>query len=543
MNIEQIESSFTQTKDKKCSVAKNGMVASAFPNATKAGVEMLKKGGNAIDAACATALALGVCEPQASGLGGQSMGIIHFNGKSYAVDGSSRSPSLAHSSVYASKKNRRLGYKSTTVPSTLSMIGFLHERYGTLEWQKIVAPSIRIAKKGYKITQLQHDLQVRELKNFFSIKSKSGAKYFLKDGLVPYNVGDRFIQEDLSETLTSISEYGYRIFYQGEIAKKIVKDMKNNHGLIREEDLAYIPEPLLRKPIRRKYRHVSVVTLPPPAAGGTLLLTLMMLNHLPSKFLRSSKPSSYHFVAETFRKAFFHRIQRPFNRHTYDQIEEKIHLQRSFAKQMATSIHNSMDATLPMIDPVFGGDDTTHLSTMDSEGNAVGITQSIELAYGAKAAAEGLGFLYNNYMSAFEFSNPNHPFYIRPNAIPWTSVSPALIFNNSKLWMVLGSPGSQRIFSTVTQFLSRIIDEDLPMSVAIEKPRFHCSINGTISIESGGFRSEIVKYLKEMGYEISVKDRYSFYHGAIHAIMKLQTQPGFQGVAEVRRDGTAEGLE
>jgi len=543
LNVEKIENSFKPTSDKKCSIAKKGMVATAFLDATKAGVEMLKKGGNAVDAACASALALGVCEPQASGLGGQSMGIIHINGKSYAIDGSSRSPSLAHSSVYANKKNRRLGYKATTVPSTLAVIGFLHERYGRLEWQKIVAPSIHIAKKGYKITQLQHDLQEREMDNFLSIKSKSGAKYFLKDGLVPYDVGDRFIQKDLAETFTAISEFGYRVFYQGKIAKKIVLDMKNNRGLIQDEDLAYIPEPLVRKPISRKYRHVSVVTLPPPAAGSTLLLTLMMLNHLPSKFLRSSKPSSYHFVAETFRKAFLHRVQRPFNRHTYNQIEEKIHLQRSFAKQMADSIHNSMDATLPMIDPDFGGDDTTHLSTMDDDGNAVGITQSVELAYGSKAAADGLGFLYNNYMSAFEFTNPNHPFYIRPNSIPWTSVSPALIFNNSKLWMVLGSPGSQRIFSTVTQFLSRMVDGDLPMSDAIEKPRFHCSINGTVSIEDGGFRTEIVNYLKDMGYDISVKDRYSFYHGAIHAVMKLQTQTGFHGVAEVRRDGTAEGLD
>lgn len=542
MNLEKIENSFRSTTNKKSSFAKKGMVSSAFPDATKAGVEMLKKGGNAIDAACATALALGVCEPQASGLGGQSMGIVYFNGKSYAIDGSSRSPSLAHSSFYIKKKNRRLGYKSTTIPSTLSVIGFLHERYGRLEWQKIVSPSIHIAKKGYKITQLQHSLQQRELDNFHSIKSKSGAKYFLKDGLVPYDVGDRFIQDDLSETLSSIAEYGYRIFYHGKIAKKIAADMKKNHGLIQEEDLAYIPESLIQKPISRKYRHVTVVTLPPPAAGRTLLLTLMMLNHLPSKFLRSSKPSSYHFVAETFRKAFLHRIQRPFNRHTYNQIQDKLHLQRTFAKQMADSIHNSMDAALPMEDPDFGGEDTTHFSTMDDEGNAVGITQSIELAYGSKTAAEGLGFLYNNYMSAFEFNNPNHPYFIRPNAIPWTSVSPALIFNNSKLWMVVGSPGSQRIFSTITQFLSRIIDGDLSMDQAIERPRFHCSIGGTISIEDGGFRTEIIDYLKEMGYDISVKERYSFYHGAIHATMKLQTQDGFQGVAEVRRDGIAEGL-
>jgi len=542
IDIERIENSFRPTLDKKCAVAKKGMVASAFPEATQAGVEVLRKGGNAIDAACATALALGVCEPQASGIGGQSMAIIHINGKSIAVDGSSRSPSLAHSSVYTKKKNRNIGYKATTIPSTLATIGFLHARYGRLEWSKIVAPSIKIAKKGYNITQLQHDLQTKELDSFLSIKSKSGAKYFLKDGLVPYGVGDRFIQEDLAETLTIISEQGFDSFYHGLIAKKIDQDMKNNHGLIREEDLAYIPEPMEKKPISRRYRHVTVVTLPPPAAGRTLLLTLMMLNHLPSKFLRSSKPSSYHFVAETFRKAFLHRVQMPFNRDTYDQIQDKIHLKRSFAKQMAESIHNSMDATLPMVDPDFGGEDTTHLSTMDDEGNAVGITQSIELAYGSKAAAEGLGFLYNNYISAFEFTNPNHPFYIRPNAIPWTSVSPALIFSNKKLWMIVGSPGSQRIFSTITQFLSRVIDGNLPMDEAIKRPRFHCTIGGIVSIEEGGFRNEIVEYLKEMGYDISVKDRYSFYHGAIHAVMKLQTQSGFQGVAEIRRDGTAEGV-
>ena len=543
MNLSQIESSFVPTRNKKCSVAKRGMVSSAFPNATKAGVEMLRKGGNAVDAACATALALGVCEPQASGIGGQSMGIIHVNNRSYAVDGSSRSPSLAHSSVFRHKKSRKLGYKATTIPSTLSVIGFLHEHYGRLEWQKIVAPSISIARKGYKITLLQHHLQVQQLDNFLAVPSKSGAKYFLKDGAVPYDVGDRFVQEDLAETLKTISAFGYRVFYHGQIAKQIAQDMKENRGLIREEDLSYIPEPIMQKPIQRKYRHLLVVTLPPPAAGSTLLLTLMMLNHLPSKFLRSSNPSSYHFVAETFRKAFLHRVQRPFNRHTYDQIQKKLHLERSFAKQMADSIHGSMDATLPMIDPDFGdNEDTTHLSAMDGDGNAVGITQSIELAYGSKAAAEGLGFLYNNYMSAFEFTNPNHPYYIRPNAIPWTSVSPALVFNNSKLWMVVGSPGSQRIFSTVTQFLSRIIDGDLPMSDAIEKPRFHCSIGGTVSVEQDGFRNEIVDHLKEMGYGISIKDRYSFYHGAIHATMKLQTMPGFHGAAEVRRDGTAEGL-
>lgn len=542
MDIEKIESTFVTDKAKKFARTKHGMVSSAFPDATRAGVKMLQKGGNAVDAACATALALGVCEPQASGLGGQSMGIIHINGKSVAIDGSSRSPSLAHSSRFKKKRHRTIGYRATTVPSTLATIGYLHEKYGTLEWETIVKPSIKIAKQGYKITKLQHELQVKELDNFMKVKSKSGAKYFLKDGEVPYAVGDRFIQDDLSETLSAISQYGFRSFYQGRIGKQIDQDMRKNRGLIREEDLIYIPEPVERKTISRKYRNVRVVTLPPPAAGTTLLLTLMMLNHLPSKFLRSGKPLSYHFVAETFRKAIFHRIQRPFNPHTYTQMQDKWHLKRSFAKQLAESIHNNMDATLPISDPVFGGDDTTHLSVMDDQGNAVGITQSIELAYGSKAAADGLGFMYNNYMSAFEFTNPNHPFYIRPNGTPWTSVSPALVFHKNQLWMVLGSPGSQRIFSAVSHFLSRMIDDNLPMHTAMDRPRFHCQVGGTVSIEKEGFSNNVVNFLKEMGYEISVKDRYSFYHGAIHAVMKCQTKDEFQGAAEVRRDGIAVGL-
>ncbi|QUC65273.1 gamma-glutamyltransferase [Nitrosopumilus sp. K4] len=543
MNLEKIEKTFTPSLDKKASVSKQGIVSSAFPDATKAGVEMLKKDGNAVDAACATALALGVCEPQASGIGGQSMAILHINKKPIAIDGSSRSPSLANSSRFSKKRSRLIGYRATTVPSTLAVIGYLHERYGRLEWQKIVAPSIRIAKRGYKITKLQHNLQVRELENFFKVKSKSGAKYFLKDSLVPYDIGDRFVQEELAEMLETVSSHGYRSFYHGQIAKKIHQDMINNKGLIREEDLSWIPEPIERPTIHRAYRHFVVHTPPPPAAGRTLLLVLMMLNHLPSKFLRSSSPESYHFVAETFRKAFLHRVQRPFNPHTYHQIQDKLHLQRSFAKQLSESISNNMDATLPMEEPEYiGGEDTTHLSTMDKDGNAVGITQSIELAYGSKAAAEGFGFLYNNYMSAFEYKNMNHPYYIRPNSNPWTSVSPALVFHDNRLWMVIGSPGSQRIFSAISHFLSRIIDGNLPMNEAIQRPRFHCSISGILSIEEGGFNENTVNYLSSIGYKISKKERFSFYHGAIHATMKCQTQDGFQGVAEVRRDGTSEGI-
>ena len=517
------------------------MVSSAFPDATKAGVAMLKKGGNAVDAACASALALGVCEPQASGLGGQSTAIIHIDGKTLAIDGSSRAPSLAHISFFEKKAHRFIGYKATTVPSTVATLGYLNERYGRLDWQTIIKPSIRIAKRGYKITKLQHDQQVKHLDDFFKVNSKSGARYFLKDGQVPYDVGDLFVQDDLANTLKELAAHGFRSFYHGLISELIDKDMRTNHGFLRKEDLAFIPLPIERKVLNKRYRGVRVCTVPPPAAGPTMLLVLMMLENLSTKFLKTRSPKSYHFVAETFRKALLYREQRKFNPLTYHQVDEKTHLSKSFAKTLSKSIRDIVDPDLPLKESL-ETEDTTHVSVMDDEGNAVGITQSIELVYGSKTAADGLGFLYNNYMSAYELKNPDHPYYLRPNAIPWTSVCPSIIFYNHRPWIVMGTPGSARIFSVLSHFISRIIDHDNSIDSAMRKPRLHCGVDGKISLEKDDSAAEIVAHLKKMGYKIDIKERYSFFLGAIHAIMRCQTLKGYQGVAEVRRDGTAEGL-
>lgn len=536
--FERIEGAFETSDDGKCATAEHGMVATAFPEATEAGVEMLRQGGNAIDAACAAALALGVCEPQASGIGGQTMAILHVNGKSIAIDGSTRAPSLAHLSRFADKGERLVGHRAATVPSTPAVLGYLNQHYGRLRWSAICEPAIRIAREGYCITPLQTRLQARELERFQS----SAAQYFLKGGSHPYEPGELFVQPDLASLLEYLAENGANSFYRGEMAQRIDADMQAHDGFLRADDLALIPSPVERRPIRRSYRGVSVVTMPPPAAGRILLLTLMMLAQLPSKFLRGQTPETYHFIAETFRKSFLMRTERPYDPNSYPQMRERNILKREFARSMAVSIRNTMDLELPLVDPPSDGGDTTHLSVMDNEGNVVGITQSVELVYGSKAAAAGLGFLYNNYMNAFETSEPSHPYYLRPNAIPWTSVAPAILFYKNEPWVVVGSPGSERIYSTVSQFISGMIDHRLPMSEAMHRPRFHCSIGGKISLEADRFDPAIVAYLESMGYKISRREPYAFYLGALHAVMKCRTQPGFQGVAEVRRDGSAGGL-
>ena len=540
--LKRVEESFRMTPDKKASLSRRGMVATAFPDATCAGAEMLRRGGNAVDAACAASLALAVCEPQASGIGGQTIALIHVNGRTVAIDGSSRAPSLAHSSRFTTQQTRFLGYGASTVPSTIATIGYLNDHYGCLDWETIVGPAIRIARRGYRITKLQHRCQVDNLDKFLSVESRSGARYFLKDGLTPYEVGDLFIQEELAEMLDHLGKYGYHSFYHGDMADQIDADMRKNGGLLRKEDLVLVPTPVERRPISRKYRGIRVSTIPPPGAGDTMLLVLMILDNIPRKYVGEKSHNSYHYLAETFRKALLYRTQRPFDPNTYHHITNKTHLSVDFARRLARSIKDNVDPTLPLREPPADPEDTTHLSTMDEEGNAVSMTQSIELVYGSKAAADGLGFLYNNYMSAFEISNPVHPFYLRPNAVPWSSVCPSIVFNGSEPWITVGSPGSERIFSTMSLFLSRLFDEENSIYDAMARSRIHCSLGGQISLETDGAGDGLVAYLKKRGYKVNVLDRYSFYLGTIHAAMRCLTREGFQGVADIRRDGTAEGI-
>lgn len=286
--------------------------------------------------------------------------------------------------------------------------------------------------------------------------------------------------------------------------------------------------------------------MPPPGAGRTLLLVMMMLERLKSRFLASDDPNRFHFVAETFRKAFLLRQDRPFDPATYPQIKDKKMLSRVFASELAMTIADEMDVTLP-IEDVIGEQidnspsETTHFSVIDKDGNAMAVTQSIELVYGSKAAAEGLGFLYNNYMMALEVDSPAHPYYLRPNAVPWSSVTPTIVFRNDQPWLVVGSPGSERIFSSVSQFLVSVIDRSNGIDTAMLEPRFHCSIGGRISLEAERFNPAVIDHLSGLGYSIDAREPYAFYLGCIAAVLKRQTGPGFQGVADIRRDGTAAG--
>jgi gamma-glutamyltranspeptidase/glutathione hydrolase len=512
----------------RIAVSSKGMVAAAHFKATEVGATILDHGGNAIDAAVATAFALGVCEPQASGLGGQTMMLINLaeENRIFAVDGSSRAPNRALNEDFTANSSRLYGHRATTVPSTPAALGYILEKYGTLPLSEILAPIIALAENGYEITELQRRLQRREVKNF--AKGNAGP-FFLRDGQRSYSVGHIFKQPILAKTLRCLAQKGIEDFYTGKIAEEIHKDMQVNGGLLQKDDLAQIPYPIERDPITGRLGNMMVYTMPPPGAGRTLIEMINIIKKFPVKDRNPDTPDGALLLAEIIRRVQLDRRDRPFEPNFYPQVQDQRMLSKEYAKIVSKQIHSRIK----------GHGETTHLSVMDNASNVVALTQSIERAYGAKVASPELGFLYNNYMSAFEYEDITHPYYLRPNVVPWASVAPTIIFKNKRPWLAIGSPGSDRITSTILQVLIRLRQQS-PFD-AVAAPRLHCSYDGKVSIEAAYMRDDILEFLKSKGFKIDIREPMSFYLGCVQMVLAENNE--FIGVADPRRDGSAMGLK
>ena len=531
MNLLRAESDFTATPDGKCVRANGGMVSAGFPQAAEAGALMLQKGGNAVDAAAAAALCLCVCEPQASGLGGQSMALIHINRRSFFLDGTGRVPAKARLDRFTGE-DFKFGYKATSVPTTPAVLGYMVRRYGALSWRQIVAPALATALDGYRITGLQHRLQTRELSSFTKTPPGSGAKYFLKEGREPYQKGERFRQPELARLLETLMEQGPEAFYIGAPARQIDADMKTHGGFLRAEDLADIPWPVERTTLQSSYRGLDLILAPPPAAGRSLLLLLKLLETRPSDYWNRENPQAAWDMACAIRQVLKERRANPIDPDRYEPGGD-VALTDPAVLECSSKSDNAMGDH---------GGETTHLSTMDAMGNAVGLTQSVNLVYASKAAAQSLGFLYNDYLLDCNTTDRRHPNYLRPGGRPASFVAPVMVMRHQTPWLVAGSPGSERIISSVAQFLSRVVDGSLPICAAMRGPRLHFSPEGILSIESGRFAPRVVDYLKAKDVELSHRRDYSFYLGAIHAALRCISKDEYQGAAEIRRDGIAAGV-
>ncbi len=501
------------------------MIATAHYLATEAGVEMLERGGNAIDAAVAAAYALGVCEPAASGLGGQTMMLIHHarSRRTFALDGSSRAPHRATAELLTERERRR-GYRAATVPSTPAVLRYALERYGTLKRRDVLGPAIRLAEEGYPISPLHNALTKRELRR---LRRGSAAPFFLRGGSTPCPVGSVLRQSVLAETLRHLARRGIKSFYSGRIAKLIHEDMVCNDGFIRKDDLAQVPRPIERRPVAGSFNGLRVLAFPPPGAGQTLIEMLNIHQQLPSEYRDPSTPEGAVALAMTIRRAFLDRQDRPFDPDFFPQLTRRRMLSENYATLVSRRIAQRLS----------GHGETTHLSAMDRDGNVVALTQSIDRVYGACVAAAELGFLYNSYMSAFEYEDISHPYYMRPNAVPWAGVSPTIVFRGKRPWLAIGSPGSERITSSILQVLIRL-PTDTPFA-AVDAPRLHCSLEGSVALESTRMRADVPEALQAHGFTVDHRDPYSFYLGCVQLVMHDRGE--FIGVADPRRDGSAGG--
>ncbi len=301
--------------------------------------------------------------------------------------------------------------------------------------------------------------------------------------------------------------------------------MLRHGGFLHRDDLAQIPQPIERRPLTTRFMGHRVFTMPPPGAGRTLVEMMNIYQHLPENHRDIDTRDGAVLLAETIRRAFLDRTDRPFDPNFYAQVSEKRMLRKDYAQELADAIGKRY----------LGHGETTHLSVMDSKGNAVALTQSIENVYGSCAVTPELGFLYNNYMNAFEHSDLSHPYYLRPNAAPWASVAPTVVFRGRRPWLTIGSPGSERITPSILQVLIRILNGAAPLD-AVSAPRLFCSLSGRVSLEASRMRDDLPDRLAKRGFQVDIREPFSFYLGCVQLVLRDGKE--LVGVADPRRDGS-----
>ncbi|HUV65139.1 MAG TPA: gamma-glutamyltransferase [Sedimentisphaerales bacterium] len=527
-----------------------GMVVTAFPSASEAGVEMLRAGGNAIDAAVAAAWALAVCEPSGSGLGGQTTLLIRLaGGRTTVVDGHSHAPA-AVSTKRVSRVQQQKGYRACTIPSTPATLEFARKRYGVLSRAAVMEPAIRLAQDGYAITKLQR----RQMKWCLNalLASAATTKLFLRKER-PCRIGEIFRQEELAATLRRLADVGVEDFYKGRIACAIVDDMARNGGLITEEDLAEYEVPIECEPVAIGYRGCKVVSVPPPGGGLNVLSGLKILEHIARDDLVRENNKWYELLAE-LTHAVFHERDR-FAVHPRDVTPSLLEwfLGDERASEIAERIETCGCESAGRADVEEPGE-TTHLCTMDREGNAVSLTQSIQSLFGAKVANGQLGFLYNNYLCTCR--RGRHPYRLGSACIPRSNIAPTLVLRTDlsrgtesrgdtrcapELLLVLGAAGSRRITSAILHVISGVLDRGVSLDEAVDLPRIHGLLSPKVHIEKPAATETLLKRLEKRFREVKIRAHHSYFMGCVQAIY-VGDDKTLLGVADPRRDGAAAGF-
>ena len=501
---------------------KNGMVASEQGLATQVGLDILKQGGNAIDAAVAVGFALAVVLPNAGNIGGGGFMVLHDDktGKDVAIDFREIAPAKASRDMYLDNQGNVIDGKSlfthdaSGVPGTVAGMEYALKKWGTMPLSKVLEPAIKLADKGFIVS----DVLAQTLKEEKSTLGKWSASkaIFFKNG-EPLKSGDLLVQKDLAKSLRLIAKQGAKAFYQGEIATKIAKEMQSHGGTMTLEDLkAY--KVVERQPIIGDYRGYKVVTMPPPSSGGVHLIEILnMLEHYPIKEDGVNSAKNIHHMAESMKLAYADRSE-----YLGDPDFVKIPVtgltSKAYANERVKTIDDNKARLSSNIKPgkpqPYESDQTTHFSVMDKAGNAVAVTYTLNLNFGSGIVAEGTGILLNNEMDDFSVKPgvPNAFGLVggTANAIeakkrPLSSMTPTIVMKNNKPWLVTGSPGGARIITTVLQSVVNTIDHEMNPAEAIITPRVHHQwLPDELRVEEG-ISPDTIKLLQDKGHKVVTK--------------------------------------
>ncbi|MBI1339576.1 gamma-glutamyltransferase [bacterium] len=520
--------------DAATAFAPRGVVTSASPEATEAGLEILRRGGNAIDAAAAVQFALGVTEPAMSGLGGQSQMIVAAPGEApFVINGTSFGPAkLPLGEVPRSQFTT--GWTSTTVPSTVRVMDYAMRAYGGGEvgWDEVLAPAIRYAEDGFRVGRFRALVYARHEEDLRA--SPTAAPLFLIDGAAPKE-GDIVRQPVLAETLRRLASAGAQDFYTGDIAAQIAADMAGNGGWLTAEDLAATPDPRVEPALHTTYRGFDVYTLPPPAGGWVVLAALNLLDLDDASVLGAETPERAREMLDALQRAHWSRDRNSETAADAFEADLRQRISKEAARDLARSTLNiQRESHQP-------GGETTHFSVVDSDGLAVSVTTSIDSYFGARVASPTLGFLYNNYMQSLD-REPGRAFSIAPRARPYSSMSASIVQRGGETQLVLGSPGSARIISAVTQMISHWADVGAGVERAVAAPRVHVvpdddgRDNAYVEVPPDGLDVAALGLDPTSPSQDLVIGGLNAYFGGVHAIAREGGT--WVGAADPRRDGT-----
>lgn len=530
-------------------VAKNGMVSSENKYATEAGLQVLKEGGNAVDAAVTIGFTLAVTYPRAGNLGGGGFMVAYLaeTDEIIAIDYREKAPLSASRDMFldengiVDKDKSRNSILSAGVPGTVAGLTMALEKYGSIPLERAIQPAINLARNGFPV---DHELKksLAQAKNRMQHSPASMEIFYKKDG-DNYQEGDLLTQKDLAWSLEQIAQKGSQAFYRGEIAQKISSFMKENSGLITKEDLEKYSA-VIRKPIKGTYRGYEIYSMPPPSSGGVHVVQMLnVLEQFPISSFGHNTAKTIHLYTETMKQAYADR-SKYLGDPDFFPIPVSELTSKKYAELIKAEINLEKVTPSKDIEPgnleIIEGENTTHFSVMDSKGNAVSNTYTLNFSYGSKITIAGTGILLNNEMDDFSAKPGSPNAYgliggklnaIAPEKRMLSSMSPTIVLKDGVPFLITGSPGGSRIITTVLQIILNVIDFEMNIAEATNAVRVHHQwLPDKLNVETG-LNEDTINILRDMGYKVEIGRTI----GVAETILKKEEY--MYGASDPRRPG------